>query len=337
MDEDEIFKLINKLEEEHDYDEALKHLEIAFEEKLGSFDIRKDIGRIYNKMRQFDDASSNFDIVLEMDDSNPEYLFGKGISLMGLNQFEQALEVFDKLIKMDKECANAWYYKALLSKSLGDIDAKQYFNQFLTLDNEEFRKQRSYYKFGILLEEYEHEFRGLFRLDFLSEFKRELTTLDPNQYTELVRLVPLDELFDKVVELKGVKLEVDTEDIIRREFKKQGLSDEDVDDLFKIETIDNLKNEVIELCEENPFQRSENKTNLVPVKLASRYNVRSPKTLLNNRDLLLFNRGNFYLDYNELENAIKAYDEGLEVNPDNLLLKFAKSWAVYKLGGDKDE
>jgi len=330
---DEIFNLINKLEEECNYEEAINHLEIAFEEKLGSFDIRNDMGRIYNKMRKFDEALSCFDIVLAMDDSNQEYLFGKGISLIGLNRFDEALDVFDKLIEVDKNYANGWYYKALLSKSLGDMDSKKYFREFLQLDNENFRKQRSFYKFGIQLEEYEHEFRKLYGLDFLSEFKEELNSLNPNQYTEIVRIVPLDDLFEKVIELKGFKLGSDTEDIIREEFKKQGLSDSDVDDLFKIETVENLKNEVLELCDEDPFIAAESNLNFSPIKLASRYNITSRKTLLNNKDLLLFNRGNFYLDNKEFDEAIEAYEEGLMVNPDNLLLKFAKCCAIYKGSG----
>ena len=332
---DEIFELIKKLEDEGKYDEALSHLQFAFEEKLGSFDIRNDMGRIYNKKRQFDEAFSNFDIVLTMDENNLEYLFGKGISLIGLNKFDQALEVFEKITEIDNENANGWYYKALLSKSLGDSNAQKYFNNFLELDNDEFRLTRSYYKFGILFEQYEHEFRGLYKLDMLSEINEELNSLDPTQYTEIVRLVPLENLFEKIIESKGVKLGMDTEDIIRQEFKKQGLSDKDIDDLFKIESVENLKNDVIELSEENPFENSENNLNFVPLKLASRYNPKA-KAIRKHDDLKLFSKGNYYLDNNESEKAIKIYDDGLNINPDNLLLKFAKCCAIYKLGGESN-
>lgn len=331
---DEIFNLINKLEDECEYEEALKHLKFAFEEQL-SFDIRNDMGRIYNKLRKFDDALSNFEIVLTMDDANSEYLFGKGISLIGLNKFDQALEVFDQLVKTDKSDANGWYYKALLSKSLGDSNAQKYFNVFLELDNDEFRLTRSFYKFGILFDQYEHEFRGLYKLDMLSEINEELNSLDPTQYTEIVRLVPLENLFEKIIESKGVKLGMDTEDIIRQEFKKQGLSDKDIDDLFKIESVENLKNDVIELSEENPFEDSENNLDFVPLKLASRYNPKA-NAIRKHDDLKLFCKGNYYFDNNEPENAIEIYDDGLNINPDNLLLKFAKCCAIYKLGGESN-
>ncbi len=328
---DEIFKLINKLEEEHNYEEALEHLEIAFEEKLGSFDIRKDMGRILNKMGKFEDALSCFDIVLSMDDSNPEYLFGRGISLIGLNRFDESLEIFNSLTSLDAENANVWYYKSLLSKSLGDTDAKYYFNKFLSLDNQYFRNQRSYFNFGLLFDEYEHDFRRFYPLDLLMELKEELSFLDPYQYTEIVRIVPLEFLFDKIIELKTVNSGTDTENIIRREFKKQGLSDEDINDLFKIGSVENLKKEVIDLCDEDPFIDEGNNSDFIPLKIASRYNILRRNLLLNNPDLIFFNKGNFYFDYNQYEEAIKNYDEGLKINPDNLLLKFVKCCAVYNL------
>lgn len=337
MDE-EIFDLIYKLEEECNYDEALRHLEIAFEERLGTFHIRNDMGRIYNKMRNFDEALSCFDIVLEMDDLNPEFLFGKGISLIGLNRFDDALDVFEKLTEIDGENANAWYYQAILAKSLGNLEANNYFDKFVKYDNEDFRKIRTFYRFGLQFDEIEHDFRGFPELKILDELKDELISLnlDDNQYSEIVRLTPLEDLFDKIIELKGSKFGTDTDDIIRQEFKKQGLTDSDVDDLFKIETVENLKQEVIELCDENPFPDSESYSDFVPLKTASRYNVLSPKLLKKNEDLLLFNRGNFYFDYDEIEKAIEAYNEGLKFNPDNLLLKFVKCCVDYKLRGDSN-
>ena len=132
------------------------------------------------------------------------------------------------------------------------------------------------------------------------------------------------------------KFGTDIKDIIRQEFKKQGFTDKDVDDLFKIDTVENLKQKIIELCDENPFPDSESYSDFVPLKTASRYNVLSPKLLKKNDDLLLFNRGNFYFDYGEIEKAHDTYDEGLKFNPDNLLLKFVKCCVDYKLRGDSN-
>ena len=333
---DEIFNLINKLEAEGNYEKALGYLNKAFEDKLGSFDIRKDIGRVCNKMRRFDDALSNFEIVLSMNDSNPEYLFGKGIALIGLNRFDESLDVFNFITDVDKNNANAWYYKSLLAKSLGDTDAKYYFREFLQRDNEDFRQQRSYYHFGILFDQYEHEFRRFYRLDLLSELKDELSLLDPYQYTEIVRTVPLDNLFDKIIELKTVNSRLETEKIIRREFIKQGLTDSDVDDLFKLSDVERLKQDIIDYTGENPFGEDYGNSGFVPLKLASRYNIRHRSLLLKNHDLVLFNKGNFYFDYNQLDEAIKYYEEGLKINPDNLLLKFVRCCAVYKLSGENN-
>ena len=75
--------------------------------------------------------------------------------------------------------------------------------------------------------------------------------------------------------------------------------------------------------------------NFVPLKLASRYNPKA-KAIRKHDDLKLFSKGNYYLDNNESEKAIKIYDDGLNINPDNLLLKFAKCCAIYKLGGESN-
>ena len=334
---DEISKLIKKLEEEGKYEEALEHIETADIENLGSIYIKNDKGRIYNKIRGFNEALSCFETVLVMDDSNPEFLFGKGISLIGLNRFDEALEVFNKLTEVDNANANGWYYKSLLSKSLGDSDAEFYFNNFLYFDDEDFRKIRSYYPFGILFDEIEHNFRGLYKLDILNDFKNELYSLnlDDTTYSEVVRIIPLENLFDKIAQLKGLKLEDDTEDIIRKEYIKMGLSNKDVDDLFKIDSVENLKMDIIESCDENPFPDSASYSNFVPLKMASKYNVK-PRVVKKHDDLKLFNKGNFFYDYDEIEKSIEAYDEGLKFNPDNLLLKFVKCCAEFKLDGDNN-
>lgn len=332
------YKLALKLEEEEKYEEALEKLEILYLEKQGPFDIKNDMGRINNKIRKFADALGCFESVLPMDESNSEYLFGKGISLIGLNKFDVALDIFDKLTDLDNGNANFWYYQSLLSKALGDSDAKAYFDNFLQLDNDDFRNIRLFYKFGILFDEIEHEFRGFSNLEVLTEFKDELMSLnlDDTQYSELIRIVPLQDLFYKIAELKKSKFEVDTEEIIRREFKKQGLIDEEIHDLFLIDTFDELKKQIIELCDENPFSDLENNSNFVPVKSASRYNP-GAKYIIKYEYLRLFVQGNFYLDYDEPEKAIEAYNEGLEYAPDNLSLNFVKCCAIYKLGCDNDE
>ena len=91
-------------------------MDIAFEEKLGSFRIRNDMGRIYNKMRNFEDALNCFDSVLVMDDSNQEYLLGKGISCIGLNRFGEAYEIFDKITELNKFNASIFNVNCLAKR-----------------------------------------------------------------------------------------------------------------------------------------------------------------------------------------------------------------------------
>lgn len=334
MDENKIMNLAKEYEDEGDFEKAIKMLEDAFDEKLGSFHIRADMGRVYNKMRKYWDALSCFEIVLTMDDNNSDYLFGKGIALIGLNKFDLALEVFEELISIDETNANAWYYKTLVSKSLGDFAANHYFNNFLKYDNDDFRLFRSFYQFGIYFDEIENKYRKFPPLTVMSEFKKQLKdlNLDDDKYTEIIRLCPLNILFDEMPKYNQDKFEDDTENIIRQEFKKQGFSDDDIDGLFELESVENLKEEVISLSEENPFTKK-HVSNFIPLKTASRYNIIRPNLLKKNEDLILYNRGNYYLDTNEIEKAIECYDEGLNINPDNKLLKFVKCCAEYKLNG----
>ena len=43
-----ILELINQLEEEQNYEDALEYLQIASDEQLGSYDIKKDTGKSLN-------------------------------------------------------------------------------------------------------------------------------------------------------------------------------------------------------------------------------------------------------------------------------------------------
>ena len=332
-----ILELINQLEEEQNYEDALEYLQIASDEQLGSYDIKKDTGRILNKLGQYDEALDCFNLVLAMDESNQESLFGKGIACIALNRFDDALDSFNKLIVLDKLNANAWYYKSILSKALGDENAKFYFRRFMKADNEHFRFIRSFYHFGLLFDEIEYGFRQNRNMDVISEVKEQIKSLnlDDEEYLKIIRTVPLENLFDKIIELKGLKSEKDEKDVIRKVLLEQGLSDSDVDDMFLMyDDIEELKNEVIQLCDENPFK---GEAKFVPIKIASRYNIIKSVKRLKSRKLYLYNRGNYYYDQKDFRNAVECYDECLKYNKDNKKFEFVKFCANYNLGDVNDE
>ena len=336
----EILELIEKLEAEERYEEALEYLLIAFEEKLGPWDIQKDIGRVLNKMRRYEEALISFDLVLAMDKDHVEALFGKGISDIGLNNFEEALELFNKVISLDKSNANAWYYKSIVAKELVDNDANIYFRRFKKLDDDVFKLARSYYNFGIRFYEIEYLFRENNQLKVILEVKDELKSLNlnPEEYTRLVRICPLNDLFDKIVELKQSMSANDIKEIIRNELLNQGFSDDDVEDMFILyDNLDELKEEVISSSEEDPFQNFDYNTEFAPIRKASKYNIFKNVKRLTRDHLGLFNKGNTFYDEKEFEKAIECYDECLKYNPDNKMLEYVKVCANYSLNGDNDD
>ncbi len=335
-----ILDLAKELEQKKLYEEAYDKYYTAYIEKLASFYIQCDLGRVLNKMRKYDEALDWFDSVLETDESHQEALFGKGISNIGSNNFEEALDSFDKLISLDKMNANAWYYKAIISKEFGDNDARAYFRQFKNSDNDEFKEIRSFYNFGIFFDETEYMFRYERKLNVISEIKQELDSLGLNEqeYSTILRTIPLDNLFDKIIELKQSKSNDDIKIIIRNELIKQGLSDSDVDEMFELESVEDLKEQVIMLCDENPFlnnvNNDESHSNFVPIQKASRYNIYKNVKRLKRNNLYLFNRGNYYYDQKDFINAIECYDECLKYDPNNMMLKFVKFCAKYNLKDD---
>lgn len=336
----EILELIEKLEAEEKYEEALEYLLIALEEKLGSWDIQKDIGRVLNKMQRYEEALTSFNLVLSMEKDHIEALFGKGVSCIGLNNFEESLELFNKVISLDKTIANAWYYKSIVSKELGDNDANIYFRRFKKLDDDASKLARSYYKFGIRFYEIEYLFRENNYLKVILEVKEELKSLNLSyeDYLKLVRICPLNELFDKIVELKQLKSVDDTKEIIRNELINQGFSDGDVEDMFILyDDLDELKEEVVSSSEENPFQNFEDNTDFVPIKKASKYNIFKNVKRLTRDHLGLFNAGNTFYDEKEFEKAIECYDECLKYNPNNKMLEFVKICANYNLNGEDSD
>ena len=332
----EILELAKELEQKGKYEEAYDKFYMAYMEKLGSFYTQCDIGRILNKMQKYDSATTWFDSVLEMDELHQESLFGRGISKIGSNNYEDALESLNKLLLLDKKNANAWYYKAIISKELGDTDSNIYFREFKNTDNEKFKEIRSYYKFGIAFYETEYQFRENREFNIISEVKHELESLNlsEQQFLNVFRTIPLDSLFDKIIELKYSKSNDDIKNIIHDELIKHGLTESDVEEMFELESVEELKEEVIELSDENPFlnnKNDESSPKFIPIKKASRYNIYKNVKRLKSDNLYLFNRGNYYYDEKEFIRAIECYDECLKYNPENMMLKFIKFCANYNL------
>ena len=112
--------------------------------------VYNDHGHLLNMMGRYDDAIVKFDSFLS---SHPDYassLFGKGISFIGLNRLDEALSCFERVLEIDGEHADAWYYSAIIYANhfYHDHDlsyAKECFERYLN-SRDAYIKNPNYFK-----------------------------------------------------------------------------------------------------------------------------------------------------------------------------------------------
>ena len=251
-------KIIAKAKEEESKDNfevALTYYEMGLSDPSCPFDIRCDMGVVYNKLRNFKEGLSCFDTVLNMDEKHVDSLFGKGISYLGLNRWDEALDLFFKTKELDSDNANIYYYISIIMQCRNEDSAHNYYSKFIELDNDEFRKIRSYYKFGLKFLIAENELSGDDKKINFKEFEDILKSfnLDDDEIDTYLKTLPYEELISKINELNDIFYVENEKRIMRSEFKEMGLDDEDIDDYFEIYTIDELKKDIISRTNENPF------------------------------------------------------------------------------------
>ena len=260
-----IGRYARKLEYEGKYEEALTYHFMDIEQKTAPYDVRKDIGRIYNKMGRFEEAIKNFDLVLAMNNNHPECWFGKGISNLGLFDLTEAYNCFLKSSKLDEINSNSWYYLAIILKNVGqDNQSKLKFEKFLEHDNEEFKFERSCYKFGLIFEQRKNELFGFEKKINILGFKNELKSLNVNSHEIMYDLhcLPYNLLVEKILSLRKIRYENNVKEIIRDELRKMNLDNNSIENMFKVESLDSLKEKIISLKGSNPFPSLEKDLNI---------------------------------------------------------------------------
>ena len=259
-------KLIQKakeLEDEGDLKVSLTYYEMALSDKSCPYDIRCDMGRVLNKLRDFDEALKSFDMVLIMNETHVDSLFGSGIAYLGLGNWSDALESFLKAIEMDNANANLYYYISIILQSNGDEKANAHYSKFMELDNDEFKQTRSYYDFGLIFLNAESELSTGKTVnikafeDILKSFN-----LSDDEIECYLKTIPYDDLILKINELNDLSHVENEKKIIRNQFLEMGLDDNDVDDLFLIESVDYLKNDIISRTNNNPFPEKNEPINI---------------------------------------------------------------------------
>lgn len=259
-------KLIQKakeLEDEKDLKVSLTYYEMALSDKSCPYDIRSDMGRVLNKLRDFDEALKSFDMVLIMNENHVDSLFGRGIAYLGLNNWDTALDSFLKAIEIDNNNANLYYYISIILQSNSDEKAYEYYSKFMELDNDEFKQSRSYYNFGLIFLNVESELSNGKTIN-LKTFEDILKSfnLDDDEIECYLKTMPYDDLILKINELNDLSYVENEKKIIRSQFLEMGLDDDDVDDLFLIESVDYLKNDIISRTNNNPFPEKNEPINI---------------------------------------------------------------------------
>ena len=69
-----LIEYAKELEEKGRFEDALNYYEMAIDEKGCPFDIRKDIGQVLNKLKDYEEALNCFDLVLTMDEHHIYFL-----------------------------------------------------------------------------------------------------------------------------------------------------------------------------------------------------------------------------------------------------------------------
>ena len=244
----------NELEDEGNLEGALNRYEMALDDPSCPFDIRSHMGRVQNKLGNYKESLSCFDTVLNMDDNHTESLFGKGISCLGLNKWNEALDLFLKAKEIDDSNANFYYYISIILQSKNEDDAEDYYSKFLELDNDEFEQIRKCYKFGLIFEDAELRLDNNQKIN-INDFKKALKSfeLKDDEIDNYLKTLPYEELISKINELNDLHHAENEKNIIRIKYLELGFSDKDVDDYFILDSVDVLKEDIISRTNENPF------------------------------------------------------------------------------------
>lgn len=205
-----------ELEDEGNFEGALNRYEMALDDPSCPFDIRSHMGRVQNKLRNYKESLSCFDTVLNMDENHMDSLFGKGISCLGLNKWDEALDLFLKAKEIDKDNANLYYYISIILQSDNEDNAKEYYSKFMELDNDEFKKIRSCYSFGLSFLDAESKLENNQKIN-IKDFNSILKSFDlkDDEIDNYLKTLPYEDLISKINELNDLNYIEKEKDIIR--------------------------------------------------------------------------------------------------------------------------
>lgn len=311
-----LIEYAKELEQEGRFEDALNYYEMAIDEKGCPFDIRKDIGQVLNKLGNYQEALDCFDLVLTMDENHLESLFGRAISLIGLNKWVDAFNSLVKAVKLDNKNANYWYYLAIILKEYGEEEsARKYFKYFNQLENSDFFNIRSSYEFGLVFKQRENELFRRKKTFNIEGFRKELGSygLAKDEIETLLRTMPYEELLFHMYCLKDLHKDYITKEIIKQSL---GLNDEDIIRMFELEDEEKIKQSVISILGYDPFEDLDDEINVPLYEKTGLFRYVDSHKKDNNiiRGISGFNR---FVNVMEAKNMSKLHHRNLNYANDN--------------------
>ena len=132
--------LIRELIDNCKYDDALEQLEILQEEEPENFEVNYELARIYFELGDYNSAISNYEEVLEHQQSAIMY-YNLGMAYEANDEIDKAIGAYLKCLVANDKFSLANKKLGILFMARGELDsAKEYFEDYLKCDIPEVEK-----------------------------------------------------------------------------------------------------------------------------------------------------------------------------------------------------
>ena len=133
---EEFFELADDLFEEENYEEAISFYDIVLEIDSTDFDALYGKAFSLDNIGKHEEAISFYDKVLEIDSTDFDALNGKALALDNIGKHEEAISFYDKVLEIDSTDFDALNGKALALDNIGKHEeAISFYDKVLEIDS----------------------------------------------------------------------------------------------------------------------------------------------------------------------------------------------------------